>query len=264
VEAVCRKRGYGLNISLYNLSNVDAFVFPEKVGQRSVDGLILTAYVEAGVVMRFREFGIPCVCIGDNVEVAELIPTISADVAAGFFQAVEYAAGLGHRRILLYEAPTRRGREIKEKILGLAGQTPSLSACQLLFYTIPGCLGDYSAGKPLAKMWFSTPEAKRPTCVISSPQTTVALFGELNDRGVRCPRDISLISTGETGVCRYFSPRLTTFHFDHQEVSGFAVNLLLDHLEKGEPLTADMSKNDFPCVLTVRESCGPAPQSSEH
>ena len=79
IEKACRDKGYGLNVSLYNLSNVDTFVFPQKVGQRSVDGLILAGYLEKAVVSHFREFGIPCICLGKDMEFENIVANVSSD-----------------------------------------------------------------------------------------------------------------------------------------------------------------------------------------
>jgi DNA-binding LacI/PurR family transcriptional regulator len=254
VEQACRLRGYGLNASLYNLSNVDSFVFPPKVGQRNVDGLVLAGYVEAAVVARFREFGIPCVCIGDNVEVAELIPTVACDIVSGTFEAIRYAASLGHEHIAYNVVPSRRGREVGQLLIEQARSNPETAHCRISLAE-PKDQDDYSAAGPMVQNWLQIPSAKRPTVMIASDQTLIAFIGEMVHHGLQCPRDISLISSCDTHLCTFSYPALTAINQNLNLLGQVAVDLLVDHLDNDKPLNPSMSQNNHPCRLVVRESC---------
>lgn len=260
IERVCRRRGYGLNVSLYNLSNVDTFIFPSRIGQKTVDGLILTGYVEAAIVHRFRDFGIPCISLGQDTEVAELIPTLSVDDVDGLFQAVEYAAGLGHRRVLHSHAPTRRGHEVarllEERVRANAATR------EVVITAIPPATGhcDYTAGAPLVEAWMNLPEKERPTVIMASDQTLQVVLRELDKRGLKCPRDVSLISNCDTSLCQYANPPLSAVDPHTEAVGEAGANLLIDHLTKKTPLGPWQSNNAFPCTFTSRESCGRPPE----
>jgi LacI family transcriptional regulator len=256
VEEACRKRGYGLNACRYNLSNVDSFVFPDKVGQRSVDGLVLTGYVEAAVVARFREFGIPCVCIGDNLEVARLVPTVADEMVTVVCDAVEYLAGLGHRHIGYTPSPTRRGQELADLIQKRMRIRPATATCRLTLLSDAQWV-DFDLAPLLLKAWFDRPKTQRPTALLSSDQALLSLLKELARHGLSCPKDISLISLGNTWPCEYAHPGLTAVDCNLEEMGTLAADLLIDHLEYNRPLTPAMSRNDFPGRLIVRESCGP-------
>jgi DNA-binding LacI/PurR family transcriptional regulator len=256
VEQACRKRGYGLNASLYNLSNIDSFVFPPKVGQRAVDGLVLCDYVEAAVVERFKEFGIPCVCIGDNIEVAELVPTVACDIVGGTFDAIRFAASLGHRHILYCMEPSRRGREVGQTLVNRARADSTTQHCRISLFE-PEMQSDYSAAGPMTQIWMKTSVQERPTVVIASDQTLIAFLGELNQYGLQCPRDVSLISNCDTHLCSFSYPPITSVSQDLEVLGGIAVDLLVDHLDESKPLTPEMSQNNHPCKLILRKSCGP-------
>lgn len=258
IEQVCRARGYGVNVSLYNLSNIDSFVFPPRVGERSVDGLILAGYVQADVVTRFREFGIPCICIGDNLEVAELIPTISCDIVGGLHQAIAHAASLGHRRIGFCEEPDRRGREVAQLLAQRVAGDPATSHCQLRVIQLPEARNDYSDARPLAEWLVSQPAGVRPTALLATDQTLVALLGELARHGLRCPRDLSLISNCDTVLCEFCVPQLTAVNLDVAALGAIAAELLLNHLDQGALLDGSVSRNDAPCKLVIRNSCSSA------
>jgi LacI family transcriptional regulator len=254
VEAACRRRGYGLNVNLYNLSNVDSFVFPSRIGQRSVDGLILADYVQSAVVKRFQEFDIPCVCIGENTEVGELIPTVAPDVTTSMLKALQYAARLGHRRIGLHFPMRRPDREAAEFLVKSAKLDPELASCQLnIMYTANAA--DYSAAAPLMKSWLALSAEERPTLIIASDQTTVSFLNEMFELGLRCPEDISLISSADTRFCEMSIPHLTAIHWDLALLGSAAVDLLVDHLDCNKPLGVEMSRNDFLGELVIRRSC---------
>jgi DNA-binding LacI/PurR family transcriptional regulator len=254
VEAACRKRGYGLNVSLYNLSNVDLFVFPSRIGQRSVDGLILADYVESAVVKRFREFDIPCVCIGENTEVGELIPTVAPDVITTMLKALKYAVQLGHRRIGLHFPTRRPDREAAEFLVKSAKLDPELASSQItILYTDNPA--DYSAAAPLMKSWLALSAEERPTLIIASDQPIISFLNEMSERGLRCPEDISLISSADTRFCGLTNPHITAIHWDLALLGSAAVDLLIDHLDSNKPLGIEMSRNDFVGEMVIRRSC---------
>jgi LacI family transcriptional regulator len=259
LERAVRRRGYGLNISIYNLTNVDTFVFPSKIGQRSVDGLVLSGYVEEAIIHRFREFGIPCISLGQDTESVGLIPTIATDDVSGVLQAIHYALKLGHRRFLLQHSKTRRGREKAGLIAQRVKNDPYAQDIQVLLAESPEWM-DYSAGKPLIETWLAIPKADRPTVIMASDQTMVTALRELDARGVNCPRDVSLICSCESLICQFTKPQLTCVDFNDELLAEAAADMLLDHLDQGKPLTPEMSRNDYPCNLVVRESCGKPPE----
>lgn len=255
VEKVCREKGYGLNISLYNLSNVDSFVFPKKVSQRSIDGLVLIGYVEAAVVHRFKEFGIPCIAINQNLEVVGLIPTVACDVVEGRYQAIRHAAKLGHQRFLYDTGIYPHLQEIGQLVIDHAKQSPETSHCHIEAMDIPEKRSDYSTAKPIMDYWFSLPAAERPTVIVATDQTLFALLKQMDREGLKCPEDISLISSCDTHLCEFSRPALTAVNMDLERLGQTAANILINCLERGEELTTKHSKNDFPCELIIRESC---------
>ncbi len=255
VEQACRERGYGLNISLYNLSNIDSFIFPPKVSQRSVDGLVLIGYVEAAVVHRFKEFGIPCICIGEDVEVAGIVPIVASDTFGGRWMSIQYAVKLGHKRILFDAGSHRRPKEIGQLLIEKAKQEPETASCSITLLDDANHLSNYSTAKYIIRQWLSTPKHQRPTMIMASDQSLFALLSEMDKHGLRCPEDISLLSNCESRLCEFARPALTSVWQDLFKMGQTAANILIDCLETGEELTVQHSKDDFPCKLFIRESC---------
>jgi LacI family transcriptional regulator len=255
VEAACHARGYGLTISRYNLSNVDSFIFPPKVSQRSVDGLVLTGFVEAAIIHRFHEFGIPCVSVGDNVEVAGLIPTIACDIVDGLFQAVAAAVRLGHRHVLYSHDVTPRGREVGRLFCERVRNSPETSGCRVDLYEVADGKGNYADAQPLIQHWQGQDSRRRQTLIIASDQTIIGMVSECITRGIACPEQVSLISVGDSRMCEVAWPPLTAIRNDLAHYGHLAVNLLIDHLDDKKPLSLEMSRIE-PCTLTIRKSLG--------
>jgi len=255
VERVCRRRGFGLNVSRYNLSDVDDFVFPKHVGERSVDGLVWTSYVEASIASRFREFGIPCVAVGQDVETTGLIPTVASDDVSGRHQIVRYAASLGHRRVAVSCGNSRRNAEVIDGMIANAAADPLTAGCTILPCQSPTGHCDYHAARPMMEWWLAVPIEQRPTLIIATDQTLVEFLKELRAKGLRCPEDVSLISLCDTTLCSYAHPELTAMTCDQVDMAETATEMLIDHLIEDKPLTTEMSKNDYPCKLIVRKSC---------
>jgi len=254
VEGGCRRRGYGLYVSLYNLSNVDTFVFPPHVGQRSVDGLLLAGYVEAAVVARFREFGVPCVGLGQDTEVADLIPTVASDDVGGTLDVVRYLASLGHRRILYNGSPTRRGRDVINEVIARAAVLDETRDCVITVVMPPGFC-DYSAARPLFDEWMKFSRADRPTAILGTDQTMVTFLKELARAGLSCPKDVSVVSLCVTPMTELANPSITGMDQHVEQIGEMAATMLLDHLEKKVPMKAGAMASDVSCTVVVRDSC---------
>lgn len=255
VESACRRRGYGLNVSRYNLSNLDSFVFPKHVGQRSVDGLVLvTGPIQAAVVQRFREFDIPCVCVGDDIEVAELIPTFSANIPRILFQAIAHAQSVGYDRIAYCFRGSQRATEACAEVMSLVQASDLAGRVAITLMETPG-EADYSAGEPLVQRWLDMTESTRPNCLLANDQMLVAIVKSLTRRGIICPRDVGLISTVNSSLCEFCHPSLTALHIDLEQIGDETTQLLLDHLENGAELSPTRSRKDFGAEIVIRESC---------
>ncbi|MBN1553574.1 MAG: LacI family DNA-binding transcriptional regulator [Phycisphaerae bacterium] len=264
VEHACRRRGYGLNVSLYNLSNLDTFVFPARVGQRSVDGVILTGQVETEVIEQFREFKIPTISLGQDVEIANLIPSISCDDVSGEVEAIRHAVRLGHRNILKLYPPSRRGIDVSRQVIEQIQKDPETTRCRIELIEPAFGHCDYSAGQPLLEHWLAQPTERRATLVMGSDQTMTTFLKSLQQHGMSCPADVSVISNCESLLCEMSRPSVTSVDYNMEDMGELAVDLLIDHLDLDKPLTPDMSRNDYPCRLIVRDSCDRPGMQSYH
>lgn len=260
LERACKRRGYALLVSTENLSDPDSFVVPGHVGQRRVDGLIFIHMDQPEIVKKFAAFGVPCVCIGDDEQISQIIPTVDVDLVGGWFEAVRYAASLGHRRIGFITATRPRGsqREV-EQIIQRTRQRPETLACDIRIFENPEAMDWAELGQvSFIEQWLAMPDDQRPTLVMGPEHVLPHVMQEMYRRGLHCPRDLSLIATGNASPILWTSPPLTAVDVMlNGPVADVAVNMLVDHLQNNRPLTPADSRRDIPCRLLIRESCAP-------
>lgn len=83
--------------------------------------------------------------------------------------------------------------------------------------------------------------------------TAVGVLKAVNDSGLRCPEDISVVSIDNIELSQYTSPSLTTVDIPIKEMGGLACQVLIDRIEGRRKLSPVTSV--FPFELVVRNSC---------
>ena len=255
IETECHERGYGLRIGRYNLSNLDSFVFPTIVGERSVDGILLTGYLQAEIVKYFSQSSLPCVCICDDLEVAEMVPVVANDFAQSLLTAVEYLAELGHRDIVYANETSRRAREIAGLLIEQAAQHPKTRHCRIEVLDVAGGHADSDAAEPLLVDLLDVRKLVHSTAILTSNQLSLALLSALHRRGLRCPEDISIISTSDTPMSTLSVPPLTSMDICQQQLGTVAAKILIDCLTDNVMPDVTMSRRDVHRQLICRGSC---------
>jgi len=265
LERACKRRGYALVVSAENLTDPDSFVVPRHVGQRRVDGLIFAHVDDVEIMKKFVSLGVPCVCIGDDEQVSKIIPTVDVDLAGGWFEAVRYAANLGHRRIGFITLLGPRGsRRQMQQVIHRASRRPETAHCELRIMESPQ-VSDWGtlAHASFLEQWLAIPQPQRPTLLMGPEHVLPHLMQEMHRKGLHCPRDLSLIAMGNASPILWTSPALTAVDVMLDgAVTEMAVNLLVDHLQSGRPLTPAESRRDLPCRLLIGESCAPPGNST--
>jgi len=260
LERACKRRGYALVTSTENLSDPDSFVLPRHIGQRRVDGLIFVHIDEIEIVKKFAALGVPCVCIGDDKQISQFIPTVDVDLVSGWFEAVRYAASLGHRRIgFITHMGPRGGLHHVRQVIERARRQPETVQCELSILENAQEMdwGDMVEISYLDQ-WLAIPRDHRPTLLLGPEHVLPRLMQGMYRKGLHCPRDLSLIALGNASPIVWTAPPLTAVDvMCDGAVAEMAVDLLVDHLQSGRPLTPAESRRDLPCRLLIRESCAP-------
>ena len=253
-EAECRRQGYALNIGLFNLSCIDSFIFPTPLRQHSVDGVILAGFVADEILDKFCANQIPCVCIGDYMANPERVTTVSNAVTQGTVDILRYLIKRGHCHIALHFPSTPRDLREIELVKARIAAIPELARCRISFLLTPEHNADYAAAEQLMCDLLEMSPSERPTALVGSDQTILAMERELRRHHLECPKDLALVSTADTLLCEFAFPALSAVRYDLKQLGAYAANLLIEHILNGTPLTSAQSKNDFPGILIERDS----------
>lgn len=253
VEATCRERGYSLSISRYNMSNIETFVVPKSVGRKSVDGLILANAVSKEIVAKIEEFDIPFVCLGQGLASAGY-PSVYGNYVQCLCLCINYLVKKGHRHIALPGPVIPSWRDIYSKTLKHYEPLISSQALRLTEFPLPDERQDYSSAKNVLRLLLEFSSQDRPTAVVGSDQLCVGLVFEMEEKGMVCPEDLSLMAPAETPLCEHFRPPITALRRNLQLLGETAATMLIDHIEQETPLTTIPLEEEDTIQIIERKS----------
>ncbi|GLR83682.1 LacI family DNA-binding transcriptional regulator [Bradyrhizobium iriomotense] len=179
-------------------------------------------------------------------------PGVAADHRAGARVAVEYLAGLGHRRIACIAGPSG-SRPAEDRLQGYLDVMRPLrdhrgAKVEPLFVN---AAFDYESGRAAGTFLLARPRAERPTAIFaSSDQQAIGCLRAANDLGIPLPAGLSIVGFDGIPLSNLITPRLTTIVQPMPEIADAAISSLL-----GRRKMPPLGKPDlFQCELAVRES----------
>jgi DNA-binding LacI/PurR family transcriptional regulator len=214
--------------------------------QRRVDGVFLVD-LQLGDqrVPVLEELRIPAVVIGPS-EGSGSLPAIWQDATAATRTAVQYLAGLGHRRIArVIGIPrywhTKTRTDAFNEIASSAG---------LDSVTVEA---DYTSEHGATATRELLDSARRPTAILyDNDLMAVAGLSVAQRMGVEVPAELSIVAWDDSALCELVHPAVTALRRDIPAVGAEAARRLAE-------LAGGASVGDFeepPPVLTVRDSTG--------
>ena len=159
---------------------------------------------------------------------------------------MEYLIKLGHKRIAFVGGRNTVISTIEKRTEFLkAAQEHSITDARI-------CEGDYGqeygyiTTKRLIHQEFS------PTAIIAITDTcAIGVMRALNELGLVCPNDVSVVSFDNTYIAEMLDPELTSVSVDYDVLSRTMVNTLVNMIEK----RAAEDVYELPVTFTIRESC---------
>ena len=159
----------------------------------------------------------------------------NVDADAAGHLVVNYLHEQGHRRIgFLNPKPghtqfekLERGLVFAAKRLDVEAQVIESEQPEQMKWPLPAITSEEIV-RGLAERWHRLPAAWRPTALFTpSDRTAVQLYGALAARGLRVPKDVSVIScNNETSLVSGLNPQLTTVDVQAEFVGRRAVEQL--------------------------------------
>jgi LacI family transcriptional regulator len=226
----------------------------ETLRARQVDGFITaTARRGRGLLEEVARLEQPVVLVNRRLEEGEL-PAVVGDDRAGARLAVEHLVALGHEGIAHLAGPQdlstgyHRCEGFLEAVRD-AGLEPDREL-------IP--VGEAFVEKEGERLCGELLDSGREFTAIVAGNDLMALgcYDAFVARGVRCPRDISVVGFNDMPFADWFNPPLTTIRIPHYEIGARAAELLIALLGDGDPAAAREQVLLEPS-LVVRNSTAP-------
>jgi LacI family transcriptional regulator len=220
----------------------------EAMRARQVDGFITaTARLDHELLSEMADAGQPIVLVNRGVEDGTL-PAVAADDRRGTRLAVEHLAGLGHRAIAHLGGPQnvstghRRHLGFREAMESVGSVPDALVRFGEAFTEAEG-----------ARLCRELLDASGDVTAIVAGNDLLALgcYDVLAERGLRCPRDVSIVGFNDMPFADRFHPPLTTIRIPHREMGAAAADLLLELLAQPETPPRQLL---LPAALVVRGS----------
>ena len=251
-----RDRGYEMLLEISDERFLKNTLWKRLFDSQRVDGLLVaTPYLDQTYLNQVAEQGYPALLInGDRPDLPQLDFVGYDDERCGF-EAAQYLAQLGHRRIGHLSGPENQESALRRK----AGYRRALQALGLEVRDNWVQCGEYlplEARDALVRIL----ELKRkdwPTALFCANDTmALSVIHHLKEKGLMVPGDFSVVGVDDTGQAQLSNPPLTTFRQDVFEAARRAGNLFIDKLES-KSTAAPRVYELLPMVLVERSSCAP-------
>jgi LacI family transcriptional regulator len=222
---------------------------------RRVDGIILTAaHVGDGrILRRISGHGIPVVLALQDVPGIRL-PSCTNDDLLGGTLAAQHLLALGHRRVAQLRGP-EDVHSLFQRAEGFSQAIAAAGATEVVIRsTAP--LGTADDGRRLMGLLLDG-KRSRPTGIFAHHDLmALGALTVAEERGLKCPRDLSVVGYHDLPNVERVVPPLTTIRQPLEEAGRIASDMLLEILNSSKRLSP--SRRLAP-TLVVRQSTGPPP-----
>lgn len=249
VQEEARRDGYALFVSGSDEQAEDEERWARALAPQ-VDGLLLVSPLMPDAALRDLAAVVPIVLMNRLIDG---IASVGLDATEAVGHAVEHLHALGHRRVVYLSGATGSySNEIRVHGYRDACERLGIDAIELGPFN-----ARFSAGVRAADLVL----AAGATAVLAyNDEVAVGVINRLWDRGVRVPRDLSVIGFDDTSLAEMVTPRLTTVRLPAAATGREAVRILLDVVagrDAGRRLLA------LPAELVIRSSTGPPPLTTD-
>ena len=225
--------------------------YAEMLSRREVDGLIFLGHRlpgNLGTVIAQQGAAAPIVN-GCEYSPDLGVPSVHIDNAAASREAIEYLIGLGHRDIGVITGPGIS--PISRDRLSGAMQAIQAHGARHRLHAVEGDYSARCAFEQTARLL-----GRKVTAVFCfSDEMALGAISAVNQAGLSCPQDVSVVGFDDLPLASFFQPALTTIAQPKAMIGRRTVELLVGILRGAEPATAQIT---LPHELVVRGSSAKA------
>lgn len=203
----------------------------QKMRERSVDGYIMaTAWRDDPLIQDCLSQKLPLVLINRTLEKKDGLNAVINDDAAGIDSAVDHLISLGHKHIAFVSGPqhTSTGFERREEfVVKMRRQKLDAGFVEMTeAYSIEE--GREAFIRLLDK------KVRLTAVVAANDMLALGCIDAINESGLRCPDDISVVGFNNTPFLERTTPALTTVAIPHYEIGVRAAENILAQLHNTE------------------------------
>jgi LacI family transcriptional regulator len=203
----------------------------EAMRARQVDGLIsATARLDRELLDELGGAGTPLVLVNRSLEDGS-VPAVTVNDRQGIALAVEHVVALGHRRIGHVAGPQNLSTGHRRHLgfieaMGAAGlPTPPEHVRFGAFFT------DVEGARACDELLDAAPDLT--AIVAANDLLAIGCYDTVEQRGLTCPDDISIVGFNDMPFVDRLRPPLSTVRVPQREIGKVAADLLLEQLSDG-------------------------------
>lgn len=229
IESVLSEANYAAVLRFVNDANTERECYAELIGERRVDGFVLTDLRHRDPRFDWlTQLGAAVVVAGSPGRGCPF-PSVRTGAAGEIRALVRHLIDNGHRTIAHVAGPpglrhARRRQQLWAEAVQDGGLTPG-----------PVVVSDFTAdggGRATRELLDHSP---RPTAIFyANDLMAIAGMSVLAERGVRVPEDIAVAGFDDISLANYVTPPLTTVHCDYRRMGKVATQMLLAQLRNEE------------------------------
>jgi LacI family repressor for deo operon, udp, cdd, tsx, nupC, and nupG len=252
VDDELTQSGYGIIIGNLDNRREREARYVDLALSRQVDGiLLLTGYIPENGTRDMRESGLPIVAICAAIE-DDTIPNVVVQDREACRRAVEYLAGLGHRRFG-YISGTPSSIIERERFQGFREGIEATGFSHTDYVRWEGTFV-FSTGVTAAESFLKMKD--RPTGIFAAcDESAIGFIKRVREERVRVPQDVSVIGFDGIEFADYTEPTLTTFRQPLHELGRAGADVLMK-LIRNQMKPGDWDVR-LPLTLLERDTTGP-------
>ena len=250
LSRVMLERGYLLSAYVTNDDeSTERSILSGLMTNKRIAGIILSPISDKGANYdRLFRSKLPVVCLSRAVD-GDKCACITSENTDGMYTAVKHLIRSGHETIgIVLDSGMQSA--MRERLEGYrrALEEKGIPFNPKLVMKFDINMTERDCAAAFHKLY----DAKRPTAVIAAGNTlTLMLMRALNNLGIDCPRDLSVIGFGDEPWCSLITPPLTVLEQDTDKLAALAANELLQEI-RGEEVPHH--RTDVPIRLNIRRS----------
>jgi len=219
------------------LGNTDADLAKERLvfdqmRARHVDGFVLgTATAGSPIIAEAAAADVPVVLM-NRTSPDYPFSSVSVDNEQGERAAVAHLARLGHTRIGHIAGPqdaSTGASRLRGFCDGMAAHKLPVSAGQVVYATAYSLEEGSRCGRELLGS-----RSDLTAVVVANDMLAVGCYGALDELGLRCPEDISLVGFNDMPFVDRLRPPLSSVRFPHYKLGTEAASLLIERIEAAD------------------------------